>query len=67
MEKEIPSPTIEPIKNGWHALSRELNLAVRGESEQDARERFREAAQKAAEIRARPEPGVETSHERGES
>lgn len=47
-------PTVEPIKGGYHALSRELNLAVRGETEEEARQMFALAVEKAAEIRARP-------------
>lgn len=34
-----------------------MNLAVFGETEDEARERFKVAAQKAAELRARPDPG----------
>jgi hypothetical protein len=53
---ETAIPIVEPVKNGFHALSRELNLAVWGSTEDEARERFEAAAAKAAEIRARPEP-----------
>jgi hypothetical protein len=42
---------VEPIKNRWHALA--PGLGVRGDSEDDARERFREAVAKDAELRAR--------------
>jgi hypothetical protein len=49
-------PTIEPVKNGWHALSSELNLAVFGETEEEARRLFHEAVSKDAELRSRPEP-----------
>ena len=44
-------PRVEPIKNGWHALA--PGLAVRGDSEDDARERFNAAVEKDAELRAR--------------
>lgn len=49
-------PVIEPVKNGWHALSRDLNLAVWGATPEEAAARFEEAAAKDAEIRARPDP-----------
>jgi hypothetical protein len=44
-------PRVEPIKNGWHALA--PGLAVRGDSEDDAREKFRAAVARDAELRAR--------------
>jgi hypothetical protein len=53
---ETAIPVVEPVKNGFHALSRALNLAVWGGTEDEARERFEVAAAKAAEIRARPDP-----------
>ena len=48
-------PTVEPVKNGWHALSREMNLAVFGSTEEEARKLFTEAVRKAEELRNRPE------------
>jgi hypothetical protein len=48
--------TIEPVQNGWHALSRELNIAVWGATEEEASAGFRAAAEKAIELRERPEP-----------
>jgi hypothetical protein len=53
-------PAVEPVKNGFHALSRDLNLAVWGATEDEARERFEAAAAKAAEIRARPDPDFQS-------
>ena len=53
---ERHEPTLTPIKNGWHCGSRELNLTVRGDTEQEARRLYGEAVQKAQEIRERPEP-----------
>jgi len=50
-------PTVEPVKNGWHALSRDMNLAVFGATAEDARRRFNEAVAKDEELRSRPEPG----------
>jgi hypothetical protein len=47
-------PTVKPVKNGWHALSRDLNLAVFGATEEEARLLFREAVAKDEEIRSRP-------------
>lgn len=49
-------PVVEPVKNGWHALSRDLNLAVWGATAEEARAKFDDAAAKDAEIRARPDP-----------
>lgn len=49
-------PTVEPVKNGWHARSREMNLAVFGATEDEARRLFREAVAKDEEVRARAEP-----------
>ena len=49
-------PVVEPVKNGWHAVSRDLNLAVWGATPEEAKARFEEAAAKDAEIRARPDP-----------
>jgi hypothetical protein len=40
------------------SLSRDLNLAVSGASEEDARVKFEEAVAKDAEIRARPDPAT---------
>jgi hypothetical protein len=51
---EETEPDVKPVQNGWHALSRELNLAVWGKTEDQARQRFEEAVAKAAELRARP-------------
>jgi len=48
-------PTVEPVKNGWHARSREMNLAVFGSTEDEARRFFREAVAKRQEILSRPE------------
>jgi hypothetical protein len=48
-------PVIEPVKNGWHALSRDLNLAVWGATREEAAAKFGEAVAKDAEIRARPD------------
>jgi hypothetical protein len=52
------TPEIHPVKNGWHALSRELNLAVWGATEQEARSNFAKAVAKDAELRARAQVGV---------
>ena len=49
-------PTVTQIKNGWHCGSRQLNLTVRGDTEQEARRLYAEAVEKAREIRERPEP-----------
>lgn len=46
-------PAVEPVKNGWHARSREMNLAVFGVTEEEARRLFREAVAKDEEIRDR--------------
>ena len=46
-------PTVEPVKNGWHALSRDINLAVFGTTEEEARTLFRQAVAKDEEIRSR--------------
>jgi hypothetical protein len=56
-EKPI-EPVVKPIQNGWHALSREMNLAVWGKTEDEARANFALAAAKAEELRARPAPKV---------
>ena len=48
-------PIIEAVKNGWHALSTEPNLAVFGPTEDEARRLFKEAITKYEEIRERPE------------
>jgi hypothetical protein len=53
---QTPKPELTPVKNGWHALARDWNLAVWGETEQDAREHFARAIRKAVELRERPEP-----------
>lgn len=47
---------VEPIKGGWHAKPRELSLAVRGSTREEARELFELALRKSAELRARPDP-----------
>jgi hypothetical protein len=52
---------IEPVANGWHALSRRLHLTVWGSTENEARERFEAAAEKLAEIRSRPDPWGKTT------
>ena len=49
-------PVVEPVKNGWHALSHGLNLAVWGATPEEAVARFEEAVAKDAEIRSRPDP-----------
>jgi len=56
-------PTVEPVKNGWHARSREMNLAVFGATEDEARRLFREAIAKDEEMRNRPDqiPAVVSS------
>jgi hypothetical protein len=57
---ETPEPVLAPVKNGWHALSPEWNLAVWGATEQEASEHFARAIRKAAELRERPEPASST-------
>ena len=47
---------VKPVKTDWHTLSREMNLAVWGETEADARSKFSAAVAKAAELRGRPAP-----------
>jgi hypothetical protein len=47
-------PTLKQVKNGWHAESAALNLAVRGDTPEDAKRLFAEAVKKAAQLRARP-------------
>lgn len=51
---ETTEPKIEPVKNGWHALSPTLHLAVWGATENDARAAFVEAVERDTEIRSRP-------------
>jgi hypothetical protein len=53
----LDEPKVEPVKNGWHALSRPLNIVVWGATEEAARDAFREAVARNREIRARPAPG----------
>ena len=48
-------PIIQPVKNGFHALSTQPNLAVFGPTEDEARRLFGEAVSKYEEIRARPD------------
>ncbi len=49
------TPVIKPIKNGWHAMSRDLNITVRGETAEEAERLFKAAVQKSAELRSRPD------------
>jgi hypothetical protein len=61
---ETPEFTVEPVHNGYHALSRELVLAVWGATEVEARERFGEAVEKLRELRSRSLPdGVNESED----
>jgi hypothetical protein len=53
---ETPTFTVEPVQNGFHALSREMNIAVWGATKKEATDGFRAAAEKAAELRERPAP-----------
>jgi hypothetical protein len=62
---EKPEPVVVPIKNGWHAGSAVLNITVRGDSPEDARQRFDVAVRKAAELRAKSEDGGKTPAEMG--
>ena len=48
-------PIVEPVKNGWHARSREMNLAVFDSTEEEARTLFREAIVQDEEMRSRPD------------
>lgn len=48
-------PTLTQIKNGWHCGSHALNLTVRGDTPDEARRLYDDAARKAAEIRSRPD------------
>jgi hypothetical protein len=50
-------PLVEPVKNGWHALSKELHIAVRGATRDEAVANFKSAAAQFSEIRSRPDPG----------
>jgi len=50
----VETPQLKKIVNGWHAESATSNLAVRGATPDEAKRRFREAIEKAAELRARP-------------
>jgi len=59
-------PTVEPVKNGWHALSRDMNLAVFGATEEEARRLFRQAIAKDEEIRGRPDNTIDL-HRRAEA
>lgn len=49
----METPVIKQVKNGWHARSVRLNLAVRGDTPESARLLFAQAVKKAAELRAR--------------
>lgn len=51
-----PEPTLTQVKNGWHCGSSALNLTVRGDSPEEARRLFAEAARQAAEMLRRPAP-----------
>jgi hypothetical protein len=48
------TPTLKQVKNGWHAESATLNLAVRGDTPEAAKRLFAEAVEKAEELRSRP-------------
>lgn len=48
-------PIVKPVKNGYHALSRDLNLAVWGATPEEALASFKRAVATDAEIRSRPE------------
>lgn len=50
-EQRPTEPRVERVKNGWHAVA--AGLAVKGDSEAEARERFEAAVAKDAELRAR--------------
>lgn len=48
-------PIVKPVKNGYHALSRDLNLAVWGATPEEAEASFKRAVATDAEIRSRPD------------
>jgi hypothetical protein len=48
------TPIVKRVKNGWHAESATLNLAVRGDTPESAKRLFAQAIEKAAELRDRP-------------
>lgn len=58
----VTEPDVQAVQNGWHAVSRELALAVWGATPDEARARFSDAALQAAEIRQRPEPPVDPAY-----
>jgi hypothetical protein len=49
------TPEVKQVANGWHAGAAELNITVRGNTAEEAERLFREAVEKAAELRARTE------------
>ncbi|HEY2207929.1 MAG TPA: hypothetical protein VGH26_01455 [Gaiellaceae bacterium] len=49
------TPEVKQVVNGWHAGAHTLNITVRGSTAEEAERLFREAVQKSAELRARPE------------
>jgi hypothetical protein len=49
------------VRNGWHALSPTLHLAVWGKTEDEAPAAFKEAVERDEEILSRPALGVEDS------
>lgn len=49
-------PTLTQVKNGWHCGSAALNLTVRGNTAEEARQQFAKAVEKATELRSRPAP-----------
>ena len=58
---ETNEPKVEPVRNGWHALSATLHLAVWGQTEDEARAAFKEAVERDEEIRSRPAQGLDAS------
>jgi predicted RNase H-like HicB family nuclease len=50
----MEAPVMKKVANGWHAESAVSNLAVRGATPDEAKRRFKEAIEKAAELRSRP-------------
>jgi hypothetical protein len=47
------TPILKQVKNGWHAESPTMNLAVRGDTPESATRLFAAAVEKAKELRAR--------------